>query len=423
METARRRVDNGRMTPAARDSRFLPLLGRALDLFLLGLLVLFLAGFVARNVHHAYDLRTYHAAARAVTLGRDPYDPGVLAEIEGRPVFPYLYPPVTLLAFLPFASRSYAAITVPWMGLELLVLAALIAGWWRWLRPRVPLSILTLVALFGWNATTQASLAAGNVALVECGLVWAAFASFAAEKRGAFAVLVVVAACFKLAPAALLLLLCVPTPRHAGRVRAFLVAALAVTALVGLPMVIGPAARFAPFWTQASGHAEAGLANPGGIGFFTALARGCGVAGPRAVPIGAGAWLLATAALVALGGPVLQDAWRGRDPVRWTMIAAFLLVLLQPRPMAYGYVVLTPAPLVLAPRPFRDRAGRLALALVLAAQGLLRLTRNEGTSPFFVHAPWLLTVCVWLLVVNEVREDARVRAEPVVEEVALARAA
>jgi len=412
VERGHARVDNVGVSSPLPDSRLARRVQRALDLFVVGLLVLFLAGFVARNVRHAYDLRTYQAAARAASLGRDPYDPAMLAEAAGRPVFPFVYPPIALLPLLPLASRPYAAIAVVWMVLELAVVGALVAGWWRWLKPHLPLSVVAIVALFGWNAAAQWSLASGNVALFECGLVWAALACFAAERRTAFQVLVVAAACCKLAPAAFLLLLLVPTARHGGSVRALLAAVGALAVLVGLPMVIGPAAHWTPFWTHLPAANDAGLANPSGIGFATLLARRFGAGDALAPRIGTLAWLLAAAGLVALGRSVLRDAWRRRDPLRWAALAVFLEVLLQPRPMAYGYLMLTPAPLILAPRPFRDRAGRIGLALVLAAQGLLRLTRNESPSPFFVHAPWLLTVCLWLLVVNESREEARAEAEP-----------
>jgi F0F1-type ATP synthase membrane subunit a len=83
------------------------------------------------------------------------------------------------------------------------------------------------------------------------------------------------------------------------------------------------------------------------------------------------------------------------------MTAVFLYVLLLPRPMAYGFVVLAPAPLFFSPRPFDGAPGRLVLGLVLATQGIWRLTSNTSGSPLVTYAPFLLTLCVWLLVVNE----------------------
>jgi uncharacterized membrane protein len=43
----------------------------------------------------------------------------------------------------------------------------------------------------------------------------------------------------------------------------------------------------------------------------------------------------------------------------------------------------------------------LLLALVIAAQGLWRFTLNRSDSFLVTYAPFLFTLCFWLLVVNE----------------------
>ena len=43
----------------------------------------------------------------------------------------------------------------------------------------------------------------------------------------------------------------------------------------------------------------------------------------------------------------------------------------------------------------------MALALLLSAQGLLRLNSIATGSPMVTYAPFLLSLCVWLLVANE----------------------
>ena len=42
----------------------------------------------------------------------------------------------------------------------------------------------------------------------------------------------------------------------------------------------------------------------------------------------------------------------------------------------------------------------MLLALVLSAQGLGRATNYQSASALYVYAPLLLTLCIWLLVVN-----------------------
>jgi uncharacterized membrane protein len=56
----------------------------------------------------------------------------------------------------------------------------------------------------------------------------------------------------------------------------------------------------------------------------------------------------------------------------------------------------------------------LVLALVLAAQGLWRFTLNRSDSFLVTYAPFLFTLCIWLLVVNEhsgSRANANAEAE------------
>jgi hypothetical protein len=105
--------------------------------------------------------------------------------------------------------------------------------------------------------------------------------------------------------------------------------------------------------------------------------------------------------LVACSLPLLRRAHRLRDPRLWAMTAVFLYVLLLPRPMAYGFALLAPAPLFFSPRPFDRPVGKLMLALLLSAQGLLRLTSISTGSPIVTYAPFLLSLCVWLLVASE----------------------
>jgi hypothetical protein len=112
-------------------------------------------------------------------------------------------------------------------------------------------------------------------------------------------------------------------------------------------------------------------------------------------------WLVYLAVLCAVSLPFLRRLWAERDALRWAMSAVFLWVLIAPRPMAYGYVVLTPAPLFFSPRPFTGRLGTLVLAVVLSALGFAQAAHQGSSHPLVLHSPFILTLCIWLLVVNE----------------------
>ena len=389
-------------TPAAAPSGPLPEpLRLVCDLAGVALIALFLAGFAERSVTHQGDLRTFQLAARAALAGLDPYAPGTLSDLAGRRVMPFVYPPVALLPFLALAALPAKAVAVAWMWGKIVLLGALVLAWARWFAPGAGLLAVGLVAVFGWNSSAQWDLASGNVAILECGLVWAAFGCWLAGWRTRFALLVVAAAAFKLAPAAFRLLLLVPTARAGASPRRF-VASLVLFAIVVLgPTLVGPGAHFERFWAHVPDATAYGDANPSALGLATLVAGWAGLEGLFATRAAIALWIAYAVALVALSVPLLRDAHARRDARRWVMIAVFLYVLLLPRPMAYGFVLLTPAPLFFSPRPFGRAPWPLLLALLLASQGLWRLTSIRSGSPLVTYAPFLLSLCVWLLVVNE----------------------
>src|SRR5438034_6659967 len=76
----------------------------AFDVVGVALIALYLAVFVARNVSIQGDFRTYVVAAKASRMGLDPYQQGVLTSLAGRPVVPFVYPPIALAPFVPLSQ-------------------------------------------------------------------------------------------------------------------------------------------------------------------------------------------------------------------------------------------------------------------------------------------------------------------------------
>jgi Glycosyltransferase family 87 len=405
-------VDNGAVTafrPSASSAlpgsvlhrQLAGRVGVALDIIGVGLIALFLAGFVERNLIHQSDLKTYQLAAAAVLNGLDPYAPENLASLAGRRVFPFVYPPGALALFVAAASVPAKTFAAWWMWGKVAVLGVLVVAWSKWFSRNATMLSMALVATFGWNSSAQWDLAAGNVAILECGLVWAAFACYVAGGRMRFALLMIAAACFKLAPAALLLLLLVPTSNAPASPKQFAIA-LSILVLVILgPTLFGPAAHYQRFWAHVPDATGYGVTNPSALGFAALAVQWAGLRGTVAEHAASAVWIAYVAGLIACSAPLLRYAHRCRDPRRWVMTAVFLYVLLLPRPMAYGFLVLAPAPLFFSPKPFDSAPGRLFLGLVLAAQGLWRMTSNGSDSPLVTYAPFLLSLCVWLLILNE----------------------
>ena len=371
------------------------------DVVGIALLALFLAGFVERNVMHQGDLKTYQLAARVALAGSDPYRPEELSALAGHRVFPFVYPPVALLPFLLVDGLAPKTVALAWIWAKIAILGVLVLAWGRWFARETALLAVALVATFGWNSSAQWDLAAGNVAIVECALVWAALGCFLAGRRTLFTLLIVAASCFKLTPAAFMLLLLVPT-RRAGASPWRLALGLSALALFVLgPTVWGPASSFQPFWAHVPDATTYGYSNPSALGLAALIAGALGPIRSLVGPVTNAMYGAYALAVLAGSFPLLRRTYMSMDASRWAMTAVFLYVLLMPRPMAYGFVLLTPAPLYFSPRPFHTAPGRWFLALILAAQGLWRLTSNVSGSPLVIYAPFLLSLCIWLLVVNE----------------------
>lgn len=381
-----------------------------LDLLGAALVFALFASEAARHVVHPDDLRSAHTAATAALRGLDPYDPAVLVRVAGGPVPPFVHSPVALLAFTPLARLPFQELATGWMAFQLLLLAALAVGWARSLDAGPRWTAVALLVAFGSNGAARGALVTGNVALLECALVWAALAGWAAGRRVAFALLIAAAACFQLASAAFLLLLLVPTARRKGSIRAFLLAAGLVAAVVFAPLAFAPFSGWARFWSPVASSAGPGTVNPSGPGLARALVDVLPVPAAWAESVATAVWAAGAALLLLLGRPLFAAARARRDARRWVVVAVFTYILLLPRPMAYGWIVLGVAPLALAPRPFRGAVGRLVLALLLAAPGLWRLTGNESASPLVVHAPYLLAACVWLLAARDAGSGERAPA-------------
>ncbi len=372
----------------------------ALDFAGLALVALYTFTAAWRAVALQWDYRVYLRAAEAARAGFNPYHLDELMAATGTPVaLPFLYPPITLLPFAALASLPPAAALATWMTLKLVLLAGLALLWKRLLPRSVGWLPLALVTVFGSNGAALWDLRAGNVGIVEAALVWGALAAFVAGRRVAFAALLVAAACFKFAPLALLLLLFAP-PANARRAAVTFGAALAAFALLLFgPLLFPPANAWGGFLSHLPGELPVGDANPSLHALATSYARGV-IADPGRARLAAlVAWGLVVALVLIASRRWLEETLRRRDPVRTAFGAAYLFVLLAPRPMAYGFALLAPAPLYFAPRPFDSPSGRIVLALVFAAQGLLRAA-NVGThSTLLMHAPSLLALAVWLLIV------------------------
>jgi hypothetical protein len=189
-----------------------------------------------------------------------------------------------------------------------------------------------------------------------------------------------------------------------------LVASLAALgAIVVLPMLVGPASHWTPFFAHMPDATTYTDSNPSSLGFFTVGSLALRVPGELATHLGRLAWLVYVAALLFASRTYFRELWHRQDATQWILSAALFYVLVHPRVMAYGFVLAVPALLHFAPRRFTGRTGGLVLALLLSAQGLLQqLTSTFSGSLLVLYAPWLMSLALWLLAVTTPAEPSAV---------------
>ncbi len=382
------------------DARSISTLSTVLRAIALGLLGLYLFTFALRNVTLQWDFKVYLLAARAALAGLNPYDLDALVAIAGKPVaMPFVYPPIALVPFMAMTPLSPELAAMSWMAIKCVTLVGLILVWSRWIVPKAGVLAMAIVAIFGWNAAALADLRSGNAALIECALLWAAFACFIAERRAAFASLIVAASIFKLMPAAYLLLLLAPTTRHRPEPVRLMWSVAACIALIAVPFAIGPAAGWEGFGANIPSAHALGESNPSAYALAATVAGWFGAGGDALKTAATVIWVAYCMVLAAVSWRYLCGSWRAKEPRRLVVIAVVLDLLIAPRPMSYGFARLGPAPLflglALVPRP----GWALLIAVIFAAQGLALSAHHQFGVPLMTFSPLLLTLGLWLIVV------------------------
>jgi alpha-1,2-mannosyltransferase len=309
---------------------------------------------VAPGAFH-WDFRVYVRASDTWLHGGDPYAVGddvTIGFVTAK--LPFVYPPITLAAFAPFALLPEPVAIAAWLAIELAAAVLLVRVWRRFVpfAPSLLDARLALLLLFAFNAALYTALASGNVALLEALALYAGFDALLAQRPGRFAALVVAAAAFKVLPALFLAFLLVwGGPR---RWRALAGALLALAVIAAITYALAPGYLHA----AAATLDERRWTNPTVLAMLRDLADRTGVALP-AVAI----WLASAAVMLAITSVRIA---RTRPPARMLVPLIFVVAaLVLPRFKSYSYVELIPAAIV-ALRAVRGPA-RFALAVLLGA--------------------------------------------------------
>lgn len=371
--------------------------GLALEAAVLVLLLLLALAIVRLSLQRPWDTETYWYAAKAALQGLNPYDPAHLARLARRPFgMPFLYPPITLPLFMPLTLLPVIPAAEAWVVAKVVLLFVLLQVWRRRFLPGLHPAVLTVAAVFGFNAAVVWDLKTGNIAVPEEVLLWAGFVAYAAGRRRLFAGCIVAAALFKLLPILFLALLWVPGRKGRTDGRLALGALAAWAGLTFLPALIGPAwAR--DFLHLAPAERPVGTAGPSALGLIDMLWKdrpGPLVAPPyRTLSL----WVGYAAVLIGISVTALRRAWRRGDAAEWVMVAAMLYALLMPRMAAYSYLLAVVPCIALTASTFRRIGGGYVVAALISAQAVLApVFWFDYRDPWLANLPFLLLLGLWL---------------------------
>jgi hypothetical protein len=371
---------------------------RLLELAVLVLLLGFAIAIVRLSLGRPWDTETYWYAATALSQGLNPYDKADLALVAHRPVgMAFLYPPATLPLFAPLTLLPVLKAAEVWAVIKVALLFVLVQVWRSRFLTRMNPLLLETAVVFGFNAATLWDLKAGNIEILQQILLWAGFAAFLNGRRREFAVWVVAASVFKLFPIAFMLLLLVPSRTGTRDWKLALGALGAWAAVVFLPALVGPA------WARDYLHSVPaerpwGTASPSALGFIDMLL------GEHTTPLVAPSfralllWFAYAALLVALSWRTIKQVWNRGKSAECILVAVVLYCLLNPRMMAYSYLLAVVPSLALLSPIMQRTGGTAAVTGLLISQAVLAPVLGlDYASPWLANLPFLMLLGLWLV--------------------------
>lgn len=356
---------------------------------LVGVVLILLCTFfvIARHPFtYQWDLSTYYYAAKAYGAGQNPYDRDVLSEIAGTAIrLKFVYPPHTLPAFEWLTVLSYPAMHLVWLGIKAVFLMALFSIWMRLFPGQAGSPGFLLFALLSFNGAVLSDLVAGNISILEQACVWGGFLFLLQKRRLGFAVMIGLAAFFKITYAWFFVLLLFPLTKES--LRALLAGILMVAAPLALSATMTPGlfGNFLANTATVGDVLERGNNNPCLFAFLLTLTDLASDAVGGKIPLAVVLALFGIHALVMLS--IVGRAFRsllarsGPEALRdMIFLACLTYPLIVPRFKDYSFILLVPAGYELFRRLGTGRLERAMMMFVLLVptftlfSGLLPLT-------------------------------------------------
>lgn len=174
-----------------------------------GIVALILILPFVRDQGYLWDFYAYYDSIKAYTNGINPYTQvGLDSVYSSKNTLTFTYPPLMIYFFLPFVLLDADTGAHLFFLLKIFATFGLFFLWHKYfMRLNYKQPYLVLFFLFAFNATLVWDLHANNITVFEQLLLFLGFTALLQKRHGLFITAVLVAAQFKLTPAAFLLLL------------------------------------------------------------------------------------------------------------------------------------------------------------------------------------------------------------------------
>ena len=359
---------------------------------------------------YQWDVIVYWWGGRAFAHGMSPY-----GAIPGQPEYlHFVYPPLVAALFAPMSVLNVSATKLLWFALKAAAFWLTVRIWRRITADHEPALPPIFFFTFAFGSAVLVDLTAGNIAILEQCLLWIAFAALLRRRHWTFALVVVLAAQFKLTPIFFLGLLLVIDGRP--RWAPFVAGTALFLALVGANVVLLPAQSH-QFLSSVSSLGERGWGDPSTLGVMQDLVdqlRGLRLPIPLASAYAL--YLVAVAAVLAHTVRWWRAACaRGTaDRVVCVLVTLAVYALVMPRMKDYSYVALLPVAWYVLGGA-RQISAPLAVLAVLVPRPVPQLKLWMPLVPqVYTYAPLLGAFVLWSMLTG--LTEGSTAAEPRREE-------
>ena len=376
--------------------------------------VWFLGQLFVENDHLLWDFRVYSSASKAYYMGLDPYHlDGSIQPHQNVASLPYMYPPLALYYYVPFAWLPSAVALPVFSSIKLLALCGLFFVWDKIFPLKKHAAVFLAFSFFAFNAALHRDLSSGNISVCEQLVLWIAIFYFVEGKIWHFGYLVCLVSTVKLLPIVFLGFLLFSEKREKHKALAWFLGVFAF--YLGLNYVLEP--TLTPVYLQSfvsndvnsiasNDHNEGGINNASSYEFMKALPAVLSINFSGVLPLILYACFSIALTLITWQSlrPIINSTVKDHRLMLVFTLTMLALVIL-PRMKDYSYILaVLPTFYIMLRNRHRDSLLVLLVLVCLSARDLAAPVYRELLLYYWDYYPLVLSAVVWGLYIREIRD-------------------